>query len=209
MVARGGVTYGRTVTRAGRPPMVARGSSPGRTSVIHRDRIPPVRDTKPNQDVKPSTEGAVRRFAIRSRTRPRNHHPGSHPAGSRYEAESGRETVSQKRSRRVDVPSRTGRTTPKLFGRPSQKLRPSLKSFGRPSPKTFGPSPKTFWSSIQKSLGTVHPKKIFLFIEPSDPPQGRVRKSSSGGRPRRSPAEESPAEESGTVGRRRAPAVLR
>jgi hypothetical protein len=71
---------------------------------------------------------------------------GSQVAGSLTEAESGRETVSQKRSRPVDDPSKTSRAYPKKFW-------PSIT-------KTFRPSPKKFWSSITKSFGRPSPKSL-------------------------------------------------
>ena len=175
VVARGGSpTVGR-----GRVPVILRwshavivlrwslaDSSPGRTSVIRRDRIPPVRGTKPNQALEPS--------------------PGSHPAGSRYEAESGREAISQGRippvrdtkPNRAAKPS-TGRSRPaddpSVSGRPSPKKfwPPTIPIFSVSSKKVLAADHPKLFAQLQKSLATIHPKK-FLFMSRVIVLQGRV-----------------------------------
>ena len=161
--------------------------------------------TKPNQALEAQPRVAVGRFAI---TKP-NQAPKPQP--------------------KVAVGRLTTRLQSHIFFRPAPKKfwSPSIpkkfgqlqKSFGRPSQKSFGRPSQKIFGQLQKSFGRRSSQKIFLFMSGVIVLQGRVRKSSSGGRSRwvtycrtGSHADHPPVVARGgspTVGRGRVPVILR
>jgi hypothetical protein len=82
--------------------------------------------------------------------------PDAQSAGSLTEADSDRETVSQKRGRPVDDPSRTSRASPKKFWSSIAKLSPISKKVLVVHRKNFRPSPKKFGHRPSKKIFSVH-----------------------------------------------------